>query len=87
MKLTQEEKEEITEVLHNEYNPTFSGQIERYPPEWVYFVTLYYENEFSFAVENRYNVDIAGNTYDILMSNTHKAGKDIGVTVKIQESK
>lgn len=86
--ISNKEKEEISDRMFELYDPDSIGQIEKYPPHGEYHVTLYYNAElFSIGVSNRYNhpVDKDNDRFlcDFELSNMHKAGNELAITLKV----
>lgn len=86
--LEQSEKDRIAQKLQELYNPNAIGEIEKYPPQGHYFVTLYFNAENSVTVENRYNNTIekfGPKIYDFTISNVSKVGNELNISVRVEK--
>jgi hypothetical protein len=84
MQLNEKDKKEIREKISNRArNNVIFGNFEQFPPYGEWFVTLYFQGNFSF--ENRYNTDIG---YDFLISQVVSgiSENETMVSIKIVES-
>lgn len=76
-------KEKVVEKLFERYNPESIGQLEKYPPNHDWFVTLYFEGIFTMT--NYYNVKVGNGVYDFLISNIAKTSDETMVSVKVNK--
>lgn len=86
--ISNKEKDKISDRIFELYDPVSIGQIEKYPPHGEYYVSLYFAaDSFSIELSNRYNhpIDEDEDRFlcDFELSNMHKVGDELAVTLKV----
>lgn len=76
-------KEKVVNELFERHNPESIGQLEKYPPNYDWFVTLYFKGNFT--MNNYYNINVGNGMYDFLISNVSKVNDETMVTVKVNK--